>query len=246
MRSYAAAQLTGTRSHQCDATAVRSAPGGTRAYVLLDGIGDDPDVREWTRAAAVRVAGAAARRGNAEAGLRAVYDAYAADPDRQDPFRRDSMPSAVAVVAVVVPGQRITIAWCGDARAYILTPRGVLRCCTRDHNMRRVARGRRNVVTSFLGSDQSDEEVRDVYGHRAIETASHPAEPCRLLLASDGAYDPLADSVRPIAQYLTGTPRTAANRLVTEAVSVSQLLCLRHGEAPYADNATALVADLRP
>ena len=33
MRSYATAQLIGDRSHQCDATAVYTAPTGARAYV---------------------------------------------------------------------------------------------------------------------------------------------------------------------------------------------------------------------
>ncbi|WP_338683916.1 hypothetical protein QD712_25760 [Streptomyces acidiscabies] len=47
MRTYAAAQLVGDRTHQCDTTATRLAPDRvTRAYVLLDGI-DQADLMAW-------------------------------------------------------------------------------------------------------------------------------------------------------------------------------------------------------
>ncbi|WP_318199190.1 hypothetical protein [Streptomyces sp. SCL15-4] len=43
--SYATAQRPGDRAFQCDATAVCTAPDGTRAYALLDGVGDTAAVR---------------------------------------------------------------------------------------------------------------------------------------------------------------------------------------------------------
>ena len=64
MRNYATAQLIGDRTHQCDATAVSTAPSGARAYVLLDDIGSSDEVQDWTRQAARRLARAAARRGD--------------------------------------------------------------------------------------------------------------------------------------------------------------------------------------
>ncbi|MGW3699427.1 hypothetical protein ACWD7C_36345 [Streptomyces sp. NPDC005134] len=129
MRSYACAQNLGLRDHQCDATAVRTDPSGARAYVLLDGVGDREYVREWTRTAARRLARAAARHGNAETALRAVYGAYAAERADTDPCAQRFHPKAAAIVAVTAPGKPVTIAWCGDSRAYVLV-RDSIRCLT--------------------------------------------------------------------------------------------------------------------
>ncbi|MFJ4428475.1 hypothetical protein [Streptomyces bobili] len=87
MRTHAAFQLIGDRSHQCDATATYT-HNDARAYVLCDGIGSSDAVRDWTRTAARRLARAAALHADAEAGLRAVYGAYAAEPDRAGQVRR--------------------------------------------------------------------------------------------------------------------------------------------------------------
>lgn len=243
MRTYATAQQLGTRSHQCDATAVFTAPTGARAYVLLDGIGSNDGVRDWTRDAARRLARTAARHGDAEAGLRAVYNAYAAEEDRRGEYT-SHMPKAAAVVAVTVPGKPLTVAWCGDSRAYVLTSRGTVQCLTNDHNLRRVfpprdgrLGGNRNLITSCLGSSYTDDELMYEVGHPAIEAATRPAEACRLLLASDGAYEPILDNDARLETYLTGTPAEVAADLTEVAVAWS-------GER--ADNATALVADLRP
>ncbi|MFF7602524.1 protein phosphatase 2C domain-containing protein [Streptomyces mirabilis] len=165
MRNYATAQNVGGRGLQCDATAVRTAPDGTRAYVVLDGIGTSDTIRDWTRKTAARLATRAARRGDAESALRALYEEIAADPDRQDPYERRYLPSAAAVVAVAVPGQPLTVAWAGDSRAYLLR-RGIAHRLTDDHNLRRVypptatqpEGGNRNVITSYLGAVATDEE----------------------------------------------------------------------------------------
>lgn len=249
MRTYAAAQLIGDRSHQCDATAVYTAPSGARAYVLLDGIGSTDEVRDWTRQASRRLARAAARRGDAEAGLRAVYGRYAAEPWRQGPWARE--PEACAVVAVTAPGRPLTVAWCGDARAYLLTPSGTVHRLTADHNLRRVyppndihGGGNRNIVTSCLGSPETDDEVKNRYGHPAIEAATRYPDGYhffRLLLASDGAYEPHEDAGHQLVDYLVGDPREAARCFVDTAVKTARAV-----EDPYADNSTALIADLRP
>ncbi|MFJ3100354.1 PP2C family protein-serine/threonine phosphatase [Streptomyces sp. NPDC086835] len=243
MRNYATAQLIGGRKEQCDATAVYTAPTGARAYVLLDGIGSTPSVRAWTREAAARLARTAARHGDAEAGLRAVYARLRAEREDADPYARDYLPKACAVVAVTAPGKPLTVAWCGDARAYVLA-RGAARRLTNDHNLRRVyppcdwhSGGSRNRVTSCLGSSLTDEETQAASGHPAIETVTVPAENCRLLLASDGAYEPIEDNGANVATYLVGDPRETARDLVDTAVAWG-------GTRP--DNATALVADLRP
>ncbi|MGI5414156.1 PP2C family protein-serine/threonine phosphatase [Streptomyces chartreusis] len=235
MRSHAAYQLIGDRSHQCDATATYSA-NGVRAYTLCDGIGSTDAVRDWTITAARRLARAAAARADAEAGLRAVYQVYAAEPERQDEILRYDLPAACAVVAVTAPGKPLSVAWCGDSRAYVLTPRGILQVLTADHNERRVRRGSRNFVTSYLGVTETDEQRKARYRHPAIESVTRSAENCRLLLASDGAYEPLEDSARNLADYLTGSPSRAARDLTESAIG--------HASA-HADNATALVADIR-
>ncbi|WRZ87616.1 protein phosphatase 2C domain-containing protein [Streptomyces sp. NBC_01007] len=230
--AHASAQLIGDRSHQCDATATYT-HDGARAYVLCDGIGSSNEVRAWNITATRRIAQAAARRGDAEAGLRAAYDRYAAEPERSDPYA--DLPNACAAVAVAVPGKPLTLAWCGDVRAYTLTPDGTLQCLTADHNVRRVFNGSRNLVTSYLGATESDDQRKSRYGHPAIESATGPAEACRLLLASDGAYEPLEDSARNLAKYLDGNPRRAATDFVAAAIEHA---------GSYADNATALITDL--
>ncbi|MFD0069603.1 mucin-2 [Streptomyces sp. NPDC059944] len=232
VQAHASAQLIGDRSHQCDATATHT-HDGTRAYVLCDGIGTSDEVQAWTRTAARRIARAAARSGDAEADLRAEYDRYAAEPERKSPFA--DLPNACAAVAVAVPGKPLTVAWCGDVRAYTLTPDGI-QCLTADHNRRRVFGGSRNVVTSYLGAVESDDERRQDYDHPAIESATAPADAYRLLLASDGAYEPLEDSCRDLTRYLGWrSPRRAADNFVAAAID--------HASS-YADNATVLVADL--
>ena len=217
--SYGAAQVLGDRTFQCDATAVDTAADGTRAYALLDGIGDSPAVRAWTRTAARRLARAAAVRANAEAGLRAERAHYAADPDRTVHHR---LPAAVAVVAVHVPRGPLSVAWSGDARAYLLLD-GHLRLLTEDHNARRAYQGGdRNLVTPCLGAGHDDQETDPLWGHPAVEVLRGPARPARLLLASDGAYEPHEGADHDL-------PPNASSRTPSD---------------PYADNATALIAHL--
>ncbi|KOX34482.1 hypothetical protein ADL06_07325, partial [Streptomyces sp. NRRL F-6491] len=76
--------------------AVCQVPDGIRVYALLDGVGDTRTVRAWTRTAARRLARAAAGHGDAEAGLRAEYERYAADPARHAPDH--DLPAATAIV----------------------------------------------------------------------------------------------------------------------------------------------------
>ncbi|PSK57953.1 hypothetical protein B0E38_01798 [Streptomyces sp. 111WW2] len=242
MSNYATAQSIGGREVQCDATAVHTAPSGARAYVLLDGIDTSDEVREWTRTAARRLARAASRRGDAEAGLRHIYNGYAAEETRQGPWGYG--PKACALVAVTAPGRPLTVAWCGDVRAYLLTD-GTLTRLTRDHNLRRIIPptdvypgGSRHRVSSCLGATDSDDEVMSAVGHPAIETATVDAPHGRLVLACDGVYEPHEDTGNNLADFLTGTPKEAAQRLVDAALDAA---CVLPGTP---DNATALVADL--
>lgn len=186
----------------------------------------------------------AAYHSDAETGLRAQYNRYAANPDRQGPWGFG--PKACAVVAVASP-RWLTIAWCGDVRAYLLVRGTVLRL-TQDHNLRRVypdngvhGGGNRNIITSCLGAAESDQEVKNRYGHPAIESAPRPAEDCRLLLASDGAYEPHEDAGHQLAKFLIGDVDELALPFVETAVATARAVA-----EPHADNATVLIADLRP
>ncbi|MEU2026923.1 protein phosphatase 2C domain-containing protein [Streptomyces sp. NPDC016469] len=233
--THATAQHIGDRSHQCDAAAT-SSQQGVRAYALLDGIGSTATIREWTRRTARSLARTAAATGDAHTALTRVYDRVAAEPGRDNPFQEP--PAACAVVAVPRPDGVLSVAWCGDVRAYLLTG-GQLEQLTVDHNRRQVLidHGRapgpydRNLVTSYLGSTETTpgEGERDLIG-----VALRPLGG-RLLLASDGAYEPLEDSARDLSQYLAGAPADAARAFVRAAVA----------HAPVrADNATVLVADV--
>lgn len=255
MRTYAAAQLIGTRDQQCDATAVRTVKG-VRAYVLLDGIGSSEEVREWTRTAAVRLAERAARRGDAVGALTSLYEEYAQEPERQDPYVSRYMPKAAAVVAVHAPGKPLQVAWCGDSRAYLLDGGLALRL-TEDHNLRRVYPptatrtygGNRNVITSCLGSGYSEEAVQQTSGHPRIESATRDlTRPCRLLLASDGAYEPIEDAGLCVFAELDDDPLTGITaQFVRLAVHTSVKTSRAIDPARvHADNATVLLAELTP
>ncbi|MCY0957709.1 PP2C family protein-serine/threonine phosphatase [Streptomyces sp. H27-H5] len=242
MRNYATAQNIGGREMQCDATAVHTTPAGTSAYVLLDGIGDSESVQTWTREAAGRLARHAARLGDAETALRELYAMYRARPANADRYTRDYTEKAAAVVVVTAPGRPYSVAWSGDSRAYLLQD-GTLRRLTNDHNLRRVypptdvypEGGNRHRITACLGSWRTDEDAMAYANHPAMEAATVPAAPGRLVLVSDGAYEPIEDNGADLATYLAGPPATAAVNLVETAVAWG-------GKRP--DNATALVADL--
>jgi serine/threonine protein phosphatase PrpC len=227
---HARAQLIGGRDNQCDATATYT-QGKARAYVLLDGIGDNTDVHDWSGLTARRLAREAARCADAAAGLRTVH-ARIAEERTELGWRADDMPTAVAVVAVAIPGELLQIAWCGDSRAYVLAEDGEIQRLTTDHNHRQMLLDMglnpgpyaRNLVTSYLGDRGEKPQIGAALGPAAG----------RLLLASDGAYEPLEDSCRDLRDYLTGGVRRAAQTFVQAAID----------NAPVRpDNATVLVAD---
>ncbi|AIV35590.1 PP2C family protein-serine/threonine phosphatase [Streptomyces sp. CCM_MD2014] len=235
MRNYATARNIGGRSRQCDATAVVAAPGNVRAYVLLDGVGSSPEVAHWTRGAALRVAASSARHQHAEAGLRAAYAHYADQPDRWNPWL--DLPHAAAVVAVTAPGKPLTVAWCGDSRAYLWSGGGFVKL-TNDHNLRRTRPpyGRANILTSCLGSTKTDEEVEGEHGHPTVESVTRALTGReRLFLMSDGAYEPIEESTLHLEDFAPGALEDVPGGIVEAAVEM-------WGED--ADNATALVADL--
>ncbi|MEV7123965.1 PP2C family protein-serine/threonine phosphatase [Kitasatospora griseola] len=232
MLTHAADQLIGSCSDQCDATATRATDGGGRAYVLLDGIGSSPKVRAWTRAQARRLADLTARSLQPNEAITQVQREITAQPGWQD-----EAPGACAVVAVTGPDQLLRVAWVGDCRAYVLYPDGRLQRLTTDHNGRTtfeaagwpVPRGARHIVTRCLAHPEGGERVEPEW------TAVHDRSGVRLLLASDGCYEPIEDAARDLkAELGGGAPADRAAHLVALAVRLA-------GER--ADNATCLVVD---
>ncbi|GAA2815518.1 hypothetical protein GCM10010441_45190 [Kitasatospora paracochleata] len=109
--------------------------------------------------------------------------------------------------------------------------------------------GNRNIITSCLGSTYTDEETRSHYGHPAIETTTVPLTgPARLLLASDGAYEPHLDAGHDLFTELDDEPLTATARAFVDlAVETSVKASTSFDPSrPHADNATVLLANLTP
>jgi serine/threonine protein phosphatase PrpC len=238
--SFRSAQRLGTRSHQCDATAGRTRRG-IHAFALLDGIGSSDAVRSWTRARAVDLASAGASLGNADAALRRVHASAAAEPGR-DTWGWEDLPAAVAVLAVLNQGA-LTVAWCGDSRAWHLSPAGEFTPLTSDHNVAQDLRDAglapgpddRNTVTSYLGWHPL--APGNGGGAAKFGTATVDGPLGRLVLASDGTYEPLESAADPMTGHLTGsTCQQAARRLVAAAIT--------NAHPSRTDNATVLVANL--
>jgi len=132
------------------------------------------------------------------------------------------------------PARPVAVAWCGDARAYHFPLPGRVRQLTVDHNERQEYLdrglpfpGSRHLVTSYLGDTDAD----PVIGSVACPALG------RLLLVSDGAYEPLEESHRSLGSYVGGAfPQRAAEALVTDAVELAA--------AARPDNASAVVVDL--
>ncbi|MEY9840692.1 mucin-2 [Streptacidiphilus sp. EB103A] len=240
MPSYATAQHTGDRSHQCAAAAVSTSREGVRAHVLLDGGGDSAEVRERTVTAARRLARAAARSGDGEQALRRLHTAHRAERAGAGPRPHQDLPGTRALVAVTVPGRPLlTVAWCGDVRAYRMDEDRQVHLLTLDEDPNR------DHPCDASCPDSTGDGARAHRGHRAVGTATAPAAG-RLVLMTHGAYDPHQQVRHPLDDLLTGTPAQAATALVHTAVHRSYTVARFEHRRPCADNATALVADLRP
>jgi serine/threonine protein phosphatase PrpC len=231
-RSFGTFQQIGTRSHQCDATAARFTSTGEQIFVLLDGIGSNDEVQRWTRRQAMRLAAGCARLSWPQEALRRQRVDNVHEYGEPSEWGWDEPPSAVAVAAQFADGQ-LEVTWCGDARAYLLVD-GKLTRLTSDHNARQAAinEGRephwsdRNFVHSHL-----------VHTTGEIGSVQLDVKRGRLLLASDGLYEPIEDKGLDLAADLAlfDDPRQAAEHLVLTAIAAG---------AERKDNATCLVADL--
>ncbi|WP_153812128.1 hypothetical protein [Streptomyces sp. SUK 48] len=73
-------------------------------------------------------------------------------------------------VAAHTPGGTLSVAWSGDARAYLLLD-GNLRVLTDDHNERWAydGHGDRHTLTACRGAGRNDEETQKRSGHPVVE-----------------------------------------------------------------------------
>ncbi len=156
-------------------------------------------------------------------------------------YRQAQQPAyaqmGTTVVAAVARGDELIVANAGDSRAYLLHG-GALQQLTSDHTWvaERVAAGlltpeeaarhdMRHIVTRSLGAEPTVEV--DVRSHRLL-----PGD--RLLLCSDGVWEPVAETEKT-RLLRHGKPQAAAAALVNQAVA-----------AGGADDATALVVEVGP
>jgi serine/threonine protein phosphatase PrpC len=140
--------------------------------------------------------------------------------------------------AAIVSPDRLTIAQVGDSRAYLLRD-GKLRALTRDQTLASELGG--------SGALTPEETARSPFRHilaqavgiqanvKPVATEEEFREGDRLLLCSDGLYEPVPD--QKIAEILNGTPDPflAAQALIAAALD---------GGGP--DNVTVVVANCGP
>jgi serine/threonine protein phosphatase PrpC len=202
------------------------------AFVVLDGIGDEDDVRDHVQTWAPALAREAATSGYPHDAIAQIRAKILRQLGRRWHF---TDPSAVAVVAVYGPTDPLLrLAWSGDARAYRLSRIGTAEPLTKDHNYaqelldagRQPKQWDHNSVTSCL----EDGEI----GAAEVELELV----AQLILCSDGVYHPL-DTHEPglleEAAVLALDAKESASSLVTEA------LALGRAREERCDNATALV-----
>ncbi len=137
--------------------------------------------------------------------------------------------------AAIVSPNHLTIAQVGDSRAYLLRD-GTLRALTRDQTLASELGG--------CGALSAEETARSPFRHilaqavgtranvKPVATEEELREGDRLLLCSDGLYEPVSD--KEIAEILNGTPDPclAAKALIAAALA---------GGGP--DNVTVVVAN---
>ena len=203
---------------------------GALATVVCDGVSsvDRPELasRAATRAALdallTQRGDAISARTHVEAAVSAAAKAIAALP--YDSGR--GAPSCT-LVAALVEGPHLTVAWVGDSRAYWLSPPGGAAqssLLTTDHSwaVEIVALGeldeataaadpRAHAITRWMGADASD-------APSVVEL--RPAEPGLLLVCSDGLWNylPDADALASAAYAAGPEPRDMAAELTQYAL----------------------------
>ncbi|MFY7068979.1 hypothetical protein ACOQFV_24240 [Nocardiopsis changdeensis] len=229
----------GPRPSQCDAVTVTRIPLSTTwAAALVDGYGPHPDVPAAAQGAALAAIRSALSGGSAPAALETAGRTLTGRD-------ADDWPEPDAVGAVAVgDDQRVSVAWTGDVRAYVLDPDGqTLHQLTTDHTegarLRALAAAGEpvaedpaehdHVVTSTLGRLAADPA--------SMGTATHSGPWTAVVLTSDGVHDALDHAELHRIVAATADPAQCAAALVAAARAADA----RAGAQAVDDNATAAV-----
>jgi serine/threonine protein phosphatase PrpC len=218
----AVATRRGTREYNCDAALIWASVGRTTA-VVVDGIGNSPEVAANSRLLADVAARVAAHRGGL-AGLLSAADLLNA------PAINGEKPDAVAVIAVMRDDATV-LHWIGDARGYGWD--GVeLRQYTTDHTVGEQLR--RNGVALELAADH-DNWVRTTMSRATVATVYETQIPLGhlVLLTSDGVPDGVRhDELVGLIGKHQDDPQALADAIVAAA---------REDRDGYRDDATVVV-----
>ncbi len=218
------ASRRGTRTHNADAAAVHR-HGDRTAAALVDGIGSTAEIAATSLLLAEVAARVAVHRGTL-AGLLAAAELIA-DPGDGD---------AVAVVALVEPGEPTTVAWVGDCRAYGWDG-AELRQYTTDHTVGQQLRV--NGVPVEV-AEAHDNWIRTSLGLAVVATVYQVRIPAGelVVLTGDGVHDALSHAeLTAVVRAHSGDPQALADALVAAVGEDDE------GER---DDATAVVVGIGP
>ncbi|MCX4749269.1 SpoIIE family protein phosphatase [Kitasatospora sp. NBC_01287] len=233
-------QEKGTRAQQCDAAAVHTdAATGVWAFALCDGVGDHIETGLLVEHFAPRLARTAAETGDPGA---AIHAARAELAHWQMNWCVEEEPTAAVVVAVWDPRRKeLLIAWAGDCRAYAMSATGLVTQLTADHNLAAYKASRKMIT----GPDDHHQLLSHMGEGPVEEMCVHLDRVRRLLLCSDGVYHPIeAASWSGVStSFALLEPKSAAGRLVVDAVAEAVARSRAECGRLEADNATALVVD---
>ncbi|MEU5384038.1 hypothetical protein [Kitasatospora cineracea] len=228
----AVATATGGSGITGDATYIHTLADGTSAACLVDGIGHSP----WITNRAAFLAEVAARIGATRGpvlGLLAAADTIS-DPGPPSLPEED----AVAVIATVHPDRpEVAVAWTGDCAAWGISPTtGEVACLTADQSMGRFLRTVNPGGPPEVAAHH-DRWVRVSLARSSIATVMEvEADFPLVVLASDGAYQPLGSAFADVVRRLAhASPQELADGLLDSALACAQQ---QPGER---DDATVLV-----
>ncbi|MCZ1012171.1 PP2C family protein-serine/threonine phosphatase [Streptomyces lydicus] len=223
----AAASRRGTRDHNADGWAIHTYPvAELTAAVVVDGIGNSPEVAELSQLAAHVAARVGVRKGRM-AGLLAAAELY------NDPGATVVEPDAVAVLALAEPGEGTLLSWVGDCRAWGFDGRQ-LRQYTTDHSMGEHLRYNGGKWIDLAKARLHDNWVLATLGRAVVASVCQVDIPDPLVvLTSDGVHDSLdEEELDGLVHAHPDDPQALADALTTAA---------RADKKGYRDDATAVV-----
>jgi len=236
--------IAGQRPYQEDSVLAETLADGRTLLAVADGMGGHA-AGEVASALALETLSNAVRGGTPLGEAFRLANArvheMASEPGKQG--------MGTTLVAILIDGDEYSAANVGDSRAYLVSAGGVRRL-TEDHSfvaeaMRRgqseqeaMATPWRDALTRSIGTDEEVEV--DVFGPFALPTDS------AFVLCSDGLYKTLGDAELESLFRCSGSPRGAAQSLVTAAFDNGSddnisVAIAEYGEVPRQTAPTTMV-----